>query len=288
MYQNAGFAALIYLMTPAPNRPDLGELRLGDVPMVLMYHMIDEASDDPHRLAVAPVRFAEQMAWLAGRGLRGVSMATLVAAVRDGCERGLVGLTFDDGYLSVLRNALPVLLEHDFTATMFIISERLGGTNEWDAGTGPVWPLMTAAQVTAVAEAGMEIGSHTATHPRLTGMDSGRLTAEVGESRTALRELFGLPVPGFAYPYGRMDAAARQAVRDAGYDYACSVETPLGALGIMALPRMTFYQGDGASRMAAKTLFFRSYTAALGIRRGLSYSPLAQQAKRALTAPLRR
>jgi hypothetical protein len=66
MYQNAGFAALIYLMTTALNRPDLGELRLGDVPMVLMYHVIDEASDDPHRLAVAPARFAEQMAWLAG------------------------------------------------------------------------------------------------------------------------------------------------------------------------------------------------------------------------------
>jgi hypothetical protein len=62
MYQNAGFAALIYLMTAALNRPDLGGLRLGDVPMVLMHHVIDEASDDP------------------------------VAAAGDGRERGLAGL----------------------------------------------------------------------------------------------------------------------------------------------------------------------------------------------------
>lgn len=263
-------------------------LRLREVPVVLMYHAVVEAREDPHRLAVTPDRFAEQMAWLAGRGLRGVSMETLMAAVRDGRERGLVGLTFDDGYLSVLENALPVLLRHDFTATMFIISDRIGGTNEWDVGTGPVWPLMTAAQVAEVAAAGMEIGSHTATHPRLPGMGADRLRAEINGSRASLCELFGLPVRGFAYPYGRMDAAARQAVRDAGYDYACSVETPIASLGIMALPRITFYQRDGAGRMAAKKMFFRSYTAALGTRRGLSYSPLAQQVKRQLTAWLHR
>lgn len=287
MYQKDA-ANLHYLMTSTQHGPGLGDLRLGEVPMVLMYHVIDEVGEDPHRLAVTPARFAEQMTWLARRGLRGVSMETLVAAARAGRERGLVGLTFDDGYLSVLRNALPVLLEHDFTATMFIISGRLGGSNDWDAGTGPVWPLMTAAQVAEVAGAGMEIGSHTATHARLRGVDDAMLAAETAGSRAALRELFGLPVLGFAYPYGRMDAAARQAVRDAGYDYACSVETPVSSLGIMALPRVTFYERDGAARMAAKKLFFRSYTAALGTRRELSYSPLAQRAKRALTAPLRR
>jgi peptidoglycan/xylan/chitin deacetylase (PgdA/CDA1 family) len=268
--------------------PDFSRLRLGQVPIVLMYHMIADVPEDPHKLAVAPARFEEQMAWLAGRGLRGVSMETLMAAMRAGRARGLVGLTFDDGYLSVLEDALPVLQRHDFAATMFIISDRIGGTNEWDAGTGPVWPLMTAEQVAQVAAAGMEIGSHTATHPRLPGIAGDHLTTEISGSRARLRELFDLPVTGFAYPYGRMDAAARQAVRDAGYGYACSVETPVSLLGDMTLPRITFYDRDGAGRMAAKKLFFRSYTAALGTRRGLSYSPLAQQVKRTLAAPLHR
>jgi peptidoglycan/xylan/chitin deacetylase (PgdA/CDA1 family) len=268
--------------------PDFSRLRLGQVPIVLMYHMIADVPEDPHKLAVAPARFAEQMAWLAERGLRGVSMETLMAAMRAGRARGLVGLTFDDGYLSVLQDALPVLLRNDFTATMFIISDRIGGTNEWDAGTGPVWPLMTAGQVGQVAAAGMEIGSHTATHPRLPVVAADQLAAEISGSRARLRELFDLPVTGFAYPYGRMDAAARQAVRDAGYGYACSVETPVSLLGDITLPRITFYDRDGAGRMAAKKLFFRSYTAALGARRGLSYSPLTQQVKRTLAAPLRR
>src|SRR5487761_1451465 len=117
-------------MTTAQHRPgsgpDLSRLRLGQVPIVLMYHTIEAAPEDPHRLAVNPARFAEQMTWLAAHGLRGVSMETLIAAMRAGRARGLVGLTFDDGYLSVLENALPVLLTHDFAATMFIISDRIG------------------------------------------------------------------------------------------------------------------------------------------------------------------
>ena len=51
-----------------------------------------------------------------------------------------------------------------------------------------------------------------------------------------------------------MDAAARRAVRDAGYDYACAVQTPLADLGLMALPRIYVGQRDGAVRMAAKRL----------------------------------
>ena len=261
---------------------DLSKLRLGQVPFVLMYHVVAEVEEDPHRLAVTPARFAEQMDWLAERGLRGVSMETLIAAMRAGRGRGLIGLTFDDGYLSVRRHALPVLLRHDFTATMFIVSDRIGGTNEWDAGAAPVWPLMTVDQVSELAAAGMEIGSHTATHPTLPSIAADRLTAEISGSRARLRELFDSPVNGFAYPYGGMDPAARQAVRDAGYDYACSVETPIGSLGIMALPRITCFDTDDAGRMMAKKLFFRSYTAAVGTRYGLSYNPLAQKAKRVL------
>ena len=211
------------------------KLRLGDVPMILMYHGVADETEDPNHLCVAPSRFAEQMAWLKRRGLRGVAIATLVDEMRAGRSRGLVGITFDDGYVSVLEAALPDLQRHGFTATMFVISDRLGGLNEWD--DGPRWPLMSASQVAELAAAGMEIGSHSATHSRLAGLDAGQLEAEVRDSRASIAELVGAPIRGFAYPYGSMDAAARHAVRDAGYDYACAVQTPMSDLGIMTLPR---------------------------------------------------
>ncbi len=38
-----------------------GQLRLRDVPMILMYHGIAEVDEDPNQLCVTPARFAEQM-----------------------------------------------------------------------------------------------------------------------------------------------------------------------------------------------------------------------------------
>lgn len=256
---------------------DLGRLRLGHVPLILMYHAVGKVSTDPHKLCVTPARFSEQMAWLAEHGLHGVSIDTLVAAMRVGEERGLVGITFDDGYVNVLENAVPKLLQHDFTATMFIVSGQLGGTNKWDGE--PVWPLMSAQQVAEVAAAGMEIGSHSTMHTRLRGLGAHRLSAEISKSRSRLSELLGRPIRGFAYPYGVMDASARRAVQDAGYDYACSVVTPIADLGITALPRIGICQRDNSARMTAKRIFFRGNIAAKGGWMTISNNHLARGAK---------
>ena len=197
--------------------PDLTRLGLSRVPMILMYHGVAEVASDPYHLCVTPARFAEQIATLKRLGLRGVGISTLVDAMRAGRPRGLVGITFDDGYVNVLESALPELKRHGFAASVYIISGRLGGTNEWDEG--PAWPLLSASQVGELAAAGMEIGSHSASHVRLAGLPAGQLETEVSGSRASLSELTGAPVRGFAYPYGSMDAAARRAVHDAGYGY---------------------------------------------------------------------
>ena len=232
-----------------------GQLKLRDTPMIFMYHGVADVDEDPNQLCVSPARFAEQMAWLGRRGLRGVGIAELVDAMRAGRQRGLVGLTFDDGYTNVLETALPVLRQHGFGATAYIISDRLGGTNEWDKG--PIWQLMTGDQVRELAAAGIEIGSHAATHMRLAGASPAQLTAEISESRTSLGALLGTEIRGFAFPYGSMDAASRQAVRDAGYEYACAVEASTAEIGLMALPRLYVGEQDDARRMTVKRLLYR-------------------------------
>jgi peptidoglycan/xylan/chitin deacetylase (PgdA/CDA1 family) len=237
---------------------ELARLGLGDIPLILMYHAVADVSYDPNVLSVSPRRFAEQLAWLERLGLRGVSMSALVAAMRAGRARGLVGITFDDGYASVLENAVPELARRGFTATVFIISDLLGGKNDWDPGTP--WPLLSAAQVGELAAAGMEIGSHSATHIHLASADAEVLRTEVSGSRERLSQIGDAEVRGFAYPYGDMDDAARHAVRDAGYDYACAVRAPRSALGLMALPRLYIGEGDGPARMTAKRLLFRRHT----------------------------
>ena len=241
-----------------------GQFRLRDLPMILMYHGVAEVPEDPNLLCVTPRRFAEQMTWLKRHGLRGVGVGELVDAMRAGRQRGLVGITFDDGYLSVLQAALPQLKRRGFGATAYIISARLGRTNDWDEG--PSWPLMTASQVRELAAAGIEIGSHAATHMRLAGASPAQLKAEVSASRTSLAAVLGTEIRGFAYPYGSMDAAARRAVRDAGYEYACAVEASTADIGLMALPRMYIGQQDDAVRMTAKRLLYKGRIALRGRR----------------------
>jgi peptidoglycan/xylan/chitin deacetylase (PgdA/CDA1 family) len=241
-----------------------GLMPLRDVPLILMYHGVADVAEDPNKLCVTPSRFAEQMAWLERHGLRGVGVGTLVDAMRAGRHGGMVGITFDDGYVNVLEAALPELQRRGFGATAYIISGRLGGTNDWDEG--PAWPLMSADQVGKLAAGGIEIGSHSATHVRLAGTSAEQLAAEVGASRSALAAVTGAEIRGFAYPCGSMDAEARRAVRDAGYDHACAVETRVADIGLMALPRIYVGQQDGAVRMAAKRHIYRNYIAWRGRR----------------------
>jgi peptidoglycan/xylan/chitin deacetylase (PgdA/CDA1 family) len=242
--------------------PELLRLGLGEIPLILMYHAVADVSYDPNLLSVSPGQFAVQLDWLARRNLRGVSVGALVAAMRAGRARGLVGITFDDGYASVLGNALPELVRRGFTATVFVVSDRIGETNDWDDGTP--WPLMSGAQLGELAAAGMEIGSHSATHIRLADVDAGVLRAEVSGSRERLSQMVDAEIRGFAYPYGDMDAAARHAVRDAGYDYACAVNAPRDALGLAALPRVYVGERDGPARMTVKRLLFRRHVTSAG------------------------
>jgi peptidoglycan/xylan/chitin deacetylase (PgdA/CDA1 family) len=215
-----------------------------------MYHSVGDCSDDPYRITVTPDRLEQQLSWLSRRGLRGVSMADLLAARARGEGHGLVGLTFDDGYADFVTNALPLLARRDFGATLFVLPGRLDGENAWDP-LGPRKPLLTADGIRQAAAAGVEIGSHGLTHVDLTKADDATLKAEVTESRTRLQELLNSAVDGFCYPYGTIDAHAMDAVREAGYTYACAID-PGDLNGLHALPRVHIGQNDTAVRLFLK------------------------------------
>jgi peptidoglycan/xylan/chitin deacetylase (PgdA/CDA1 family) len=234
---------------PQPS-PAKGADRRGDghLPLVLMYHSVAPYEHDPYLVTVHPARFEQQLRWLHRRGLRGTSMRELLAARWAGTDRGLVGLTFDDGYADFGEHALPALARFGFTATVFVITDLLGGSNTWDMA-GPRKPLMTIDQIRHVAKLGMEIGSHSRRHVSLTSPCD--LIGEVSESRTILEDLTGEQVTGFCYPYGHLNALAVDAVRAAGYHYGCAIwRSPL--TGLHALPRTYIGDRDGALRLRAK------------------------------------
>ncbi|MFZ3561808.1 polysaccharide deacetylase family protein [Streptomyces sp. BH055] len=215
-----------------------------------MYHSVDDCSDDPYNVTVSIERLRQQLSWLRSRGLRGVGVAQLLDARSRGLGRGLVGLTFDDGYGDFVENALPLLRHYDCTATVFVLAGRLGGENAWDA-SGPRKPLLTAQGIRAAAAAGMEIGSHGLLHVDLTRLDEDERRAEIQHSRAQIAELIGGPVHGFCYPYGSVDAPTVEAVRRAGYRYACAV-SPGPLTGVHAMPRVFVGQRDTRWRLELK------------------------------------
>jgi len=211
------------------------------LPLVLMYH------------SVSPTRFDRQLRWLRRCGLRGVSMRELLDRGRD--TANLVGLTFDDGYADFVANVMPALSSYGFTATVFVVAGRLGGTNEWDAD-GPRKRLLTAAQIRDVAAAGMEVASHGLRHIRLPAANDATLLAETARSREILEMTTKQQVTGFCYPYGDLNGRAVTAVRNSGYSYGCAVADS-DFRGDYAIPRTYIGERDTEPRLAAKWLRHR-------------------------------
>jgi len=156
--------------------------------------------------------------------------------------QGRIVITFDDGYVNVLRHGLGPLAENGFHAVQFIVANLLGKTNEWDVAMGEApEPMMDTPQVREWLARGHEVGSHTLNHPHLTRISRSEAAEEIGASRKKLEDLFGRPVYHFCYPYGDWNEIIKDLVREAGYKTACTtdpgVNTP--ASSPFALKRFT-------------------------------------------------
>ncbi len=233
------------------------------LPPILMYHSVSPSTlPDPYALRVHPDRLDSQLRTLRRLGLRGVSVGELLQARARGGGARMVALTFDDGYVDFLTEALPILERYRMTSTVYVVAGRLARQNDWD--DGPRLDLLSADQVREVAAAGHEIGSHSLTHPHMAGLDPAQLREETATSREILEDVLGGPVPGFCYPYGDWDDAAAQAVRDAGYDHACVVKDYSRA-DRFTVPRFYVGQRDDALRLGVKLAVHRVRRAPAGV-----------------------
>jgi peptidoglycan/xylan/chitin deacetylase (PgdA/CDA1 family) len=227
---------------------------------ILTYHQIDAVPPDgtPFRgLTVSPERFRQQMAWMHRLGYRGLSMRELMPYVRGHACGKVFGITFDDGFRNVQRNAMPVLAAFGFTATNYFVSGQLDGSNVWDAGHGvPYSPLMNGAEIRQWAAAGNEVGAHTVDHVHLPELPDAQARRQISDSKAALEDLVGMPVTAFCYPYGEQHDSHRAMARDAGYDNATLTQRGLARAedDPFGLPRVTVHGGTNLFRFLQKCL----------------------------------
>jgi len=190
-------------------------------PLVLMYHAIGTRPPqaDPHNLFVPAEAFEAQLRTLRGSGWHFLDADAWLRGLQRGhWPRRSVLITFDDGYLGTASLAVPALHRHRASAVVFVCPGKLGGTSDWMTETQE--PLLDAAGVRGLFEAGLEVGAHGVDHRSLRGCDPAELAAQVGGSAAALEGVLGHRPRMFAYPYGDHDEAARSAVASAGLDAA--------------------------------------------------------------------
>jgi len=192
---------------------------------ILMYHQVRNLQEKEHlsSLSVPIKRFRFQMKWLKYMGYKGVSLTELTPYLKGDKHGKVAGITFDDGYLNNLANALPVLKQMDFSATCYIVKDRIGKTNDWNPELSQQ-ALMTQDQIEEWIDAGMEIGSHTLNHINLKNADKRTARSEIIQSKAELEQMFGVAVNHFCYPYGGFNEESVALVEEAGYHTATTTQ----------------------------------------------------------------
>jgi peptidoglycan/xylan/chitin deacetylase (PgdA/CDA1 family) len=175
---------------------------------ILGYHSVGEVASD----YVVPIAaFEQQLDWLAAEGFHTISLHELAEsrAGRDVLPRRAVILTFDDGRADALDVVLPALRKHGMRATFFIITGQVGQPG-----------FLTWAGLRALAAAGMEIGSHTRTHPRLPEVADDVAEEELKSSKSRLEAEIGRTIEALAYPYNSLRSGTVTLAAAAGYRIA--------------------------------------------------------------------
>lgn len=204
--------------------------RTSDGIPILMYHGI---SDSPEmrrsayfRTCTVPRVFREQLNFLARNGYKTIGLGEAVRRLEGNTGRAerLVVLTFDDGFEDFWSEAFPTLNQFGYTATVFLPTAYIGDTPRKFNGT----TCLTWGQIRELGKAGIEFGSHTATHPELTALAPAEVRREVELSKEEIEDRLGSAVESFSYPYAfpEPDRAFRQSLRtmltEAGYENGVS------------------------------------------------------------------
>ena len=225
-------------------------------PLALCYHAVSDGWADP--LAMRPSDFERQLRLLLRRGFRPVGAAEFA----QGGGR-VLHITFDDAYRSVADNAVPILERLGMPATIFACTRFAAAGAAFEvpelaeqlAANRDEMQTLQWERLRELADRGVEIGSHTVSHPHLTETSDADLEEELAGSRSEIEDNLGRRCRYLAYPFGHDDPRVHRAAAAAGYEAAFTLaDTPHASReNLFALPRVDLYRADGVVRSTLKT-----------------------------------
>ena len=218
---------------------------------ILLFHSVGRpASADflPAGLDCPVELFEEILKFLSGEA----EVVTLSAVLK---KPGSVVLTFDDGFRDNFTIAFPLLRQYKLPATIFVAADAVdaekllpihryyfarqtGGTfaDSIDSPArraevdkylrdlpAPGELYLRSDELRAMADAGIEIGAHTCSHPWLAAWTAKDQRREIERSKEMLGKLAGRSVNSFAYPYGyrRSFNEASESIVAENFEFAC-------------------------------------------------------------------
>lgn len=194
---------------------------------ILTYHKIKKFSfrRKLKGINISPKLFEKQMRELHQNGFKTISLLELVECIKkQEIPKKTFVIIFDDGYKNILQ-ILPVLEKYNFTATIFLVANFIGGKNLWDKKIGlEEENLLDWKDIKELIKRGFSFGSHTLTHPYLTKISFEDMEGEIVLSKKILEEKLEIPIDFFCYPYGDFNDNIKEIIKKAGYLGACSIE----------------------------------------------------------------
>lgn len=224
---------------------------------VLMYHRVAPTGEDHlSRYRVHPDELEAQLAELRRQGYYGITPERWQHAIAE--HRALPGravmLTFDDGYADFLEHAWPLLSAYGFPATVFIVTDNVGGSADWDGRFGAPAPLMSWEEIEFLQRSGITFGSHTRGHGALTELPIMDAVENERDARSEFRRRLGHDVAALAYPYGAHDASVRSSMRSVGYTLGLTSDPGFSTVwdDPMRIPRLEVVGGQDVSEFCAR------------------------------------
>ena len=234
--------------TPASATGSAGNGKWEPVP-ILMYHAVESQPRDrkyKHFYVTAP-EFRFQMHFLRRAGYHPIDLDTLESAMDGNAElpsRPVV-LTFDDGYENLATNVDPILREFGWPYTVFLVSDRIGGRNEWVVDEGyEATPLLSWEQIEEMAAGeSARFEAHGCTHCNLALTNETKVREEITGCRSALADKLGRPMRHFCYPYGGYNDTVLKVISE--LNMGLCVTTDFGRVRLgddrRRLPRVSVY-----------------------------------------------
>ena len=154
--------------------------------------------------------FEKQMKYFSDNGYHPISFATYVNSLKDDTKlpEKTVVLTFDDGWKTQYKYAVPILEKYNFTATFFIVTSYINGNYN---------AYMNWDNLKDLVAHNFDIESHTENHLILTKINSQKLITELTDSKKTLEDKLAIKVIALAYPNYVQNQNVRDVVKSSGY-----------------------------------------------------------------------